>query len=149
MREFSGDCLICERASGEREPVGGYIHRDAIWSVCVADGFEVPGWLFVELHARHAEGPWSLRPAEAATLGPMLTRVSQAIRGCTGAERVYWMAFGELMPHFHVLLTPRLPDTPADQRSAALFAAREELRDVERAAALAADLRAAMAAPGG
>ncbi|HVM39945.1 MAG TPA: HIT family protein, partial [Acidimicrobiia bacterium] len=74
----------------------------------MADGFEVPGWVFVELN-RHAEGPWSLEPAEAATLGPLLTQVSQAVRSVTGAERVYWMAYGELMPHFHVLVAPRLP----------------------------------------
>ena len=80
-------CEICEREGSEQEPVGGWVLRTERWSACVAPGFEVPGWLFLELR-RHAEGPMGMDQAEAAELGPLLARLTGAIQAATGAERV-------------------------------------------------------------
>lgn len=125
-------CVICERETSEEEPPGGWVLRTDLWSTCVADGFEVPGWLFLELR-RHAEGPMGVDDAEAGELGVLLNRLSAGIQTATGAERVYVVAYGELFPHFHLLLTPRLPFAPDDERGPALFLKRAEL--VDRAAA--------------
>jgi diadenosine tetraphosphate (Ap4A) HIT family hydrolase len=50
---------------------------------------------------------------EAAELGPMLRRVSRAVRALTGCERVYAIAFGQGAPHLHVHLIPRFDAEPA------------------------------------
>ena len=121
-------CEICERESADEEPAGGWVLRTDQWSVCVAPGFEAPGWLFVELR-RHAEGPMGMDDAEAAELGGLIRDLSVAIQSATGAERVYVMAYGELYPHFHVLLAPRMPFAPDDEKGPALFAKRAELAD--------------------
>lgn len=144
MSAFADGCDLCARARGDAEPVGGWVLRNGPWTVGAGPGFEAPGWMFVELHSRHAEGPWSLTPDEAASLGPLLSRVSSAVRDVTGAERVYWIAFGEVWPHFHMLLLPRLPDTPADMRGPALFLARDQFVNAERAASVAGQLRDVM-----
>ena len=125
-------CVICERETSEEEPPGGWVLRTDLWSACVADDFEVPGWLFLELR-RHAEGPMGMDDAEAGELGVLLNRLSAGIQTATGAERVYVVAYGELFPHFHLLLTPRMPSAPDDERGPALFLKRAEL--VDRAAA--------------
>jgi hypothetical protein len=102
----------------------------------VAPGFEVPGWLFLELR-RHADGPMGMETAEAGELGGLLARLSAAIAGATGAERVYVIAFGELYPHFHLVLLPRMPFAPPDETGPALFLKREDLADPPAAADMA------------
>lgn len=138
-------CEICEREASPEEPLGGWVLRTPGWSACVAPGFEVPGWLFLELR-RHAEGPMAMNEAEAAELGPLLVRVSGAILAATVAERVYVLAFGELFPHFHLLLLPRLPFAPADQVGPSLFLKRAELADPPAAARTAMRICAELAA---
>ncbi|MDQ3757334.1 MAG: hypothetical protein M3394_05760, partial [Actinomycetota bacterium] len=94
-------CVICERETTDEEPAGGWVLRTDLWSACVAPGFEVPGWLFLELR-RHAEGPMGMEDAEAGELGVLLARLSAAAQAATGAERVYALAYGELFAHFHM-----------------------------------------------
>jgi diadenosine tetraphosphate (Ap4A) HIT family hydrolase len=127
------ECPICRRETAADEPLGGWVLRTDLWSVCVAEGFEVPGWLFLELR-RHAEGPMSLTPEEASELGPLLAAVSGAVQAATGAERVYVLAFGELFPHFHLLVAPRMPMAPPEHTGPHLFLNRSDLVDRDRAA---------------
>lgn len=127
------ECQICQRETAPEEPLGGWVLRTERWSACVADGFEVPGWLFLELR-RHAEGPMALSPEEASELGPLLVDLSAAIEAATDAERVYVLAFGELFPHFHLLLAPRLPMAPPELTGPHLFLNRAGLVDRDRAA---------------
>ena len=139
------DCELCRRESSDEEPPGGWVLRTDLWSVGIGPGFEVPGWLFVELR-RHAEGPMGMDDAEAAELGPLLARVSAGIQAATGAERVYVVAFGELFPHFHVLLLPRMPFAPDDEKGPALFAKRAELCDPQAAVETATQVCATVSA---
>jgi diadenosine tetraphosphate (Ap4A) HIT family hydrolase len=127
------ECQICHRETADDEPLGGWVLRTELWSACVAEGFEVPGWLFLELR-RHAEGPMSMAPEEASELGPLVAELTGAIQAATGAERVYLMAFGELFPHFHLLLGPRLPMAPPELTGPHLFLNRADLLDPEAAA---------------
>ena len=126
-------CVICEWESADEEPPGGWVLRTDLWSACVAPDFEVPGWLFLELR-RHAEGPTALTPEEASELGPLIVDVSTAVQAATGAERVYLLAFGELFPHFHVLVAPRMPMAPPEHTGPHLFLNRGDLIDHHRAA---------------
>src|SRR5687768_17272212 len=86
------DCDICRREAGDDAPIGGWVLRTDHWSACVAEGFEAPGWLFLELR-RHAEGPMAIAPDEAAAMGPLVAKLTGAIQEVTGAERVYVLAF--------------------------------------------------------
>lgn len=61
---------------------------------------------------RHVQGAADLNDTEAAELGPMLRRVSRAVRACTGCDRVYAIAFGQGAPHLHVHLIPRFDGEP-------------------------------------
>ena len=138
-------CELCHQESSEQEPPGGWVVRTDLWSAGVGPGFEVPGWLFLQLR-RHAEGPMGMDDAEAAELGPLVSRLTAGIQAATGAERVYMVAFGELFPHFHVLLAPRMPFAPADELGPALLLKRDELRDLAAAADTATRVCAAVSA---
>ncbi len=137
--------MICAREASDEEPLGGWVLRTDLWSACVAEGFEVPGWLFLELR-RHAEGPMGMDDTEAAELGVLLRRLSAGVESATGAERVYVVAYGELFPHFHVVLMPRLPFAPDDERGPGLFLKRDELADPVAAAETATRVCAAVSA---
>lgn len=140
-------CEICERETTDEEPFGGWVLRTDRWSACVAPGFEVPGWLFLELR-RHAEGPMGMSPQEASELGPLLVQLTTAIQTATESDRVYVLAFGELYPHFHVLLAPRMPMAPTEHTGPHLFLNRADLIDRDRAATVAqAVCRAASSYP--
>jgi diadenosine tetraphosphate (Ap4A) HIT family hydrolase len=136
-------CEVCARETAAGEPLGGWVYRDAHWSACVAEGFEVPGWVFLELR-RHAEGPWGMDDAEAGSFGVALSAVAAAVRTATGAERVYVLAFGELFPHWHVVLVPRPPGAGPDEKGTRLWDRRAELVDRDAAAAMAAAIREAL-----
>ena len=133
-------CALCATELSSTEPPGGWVLRTELWSASVFEGFEVPGWLFLQLR-RHAEGPMGMLPEEAAELGGHLVELTSAIQAVTHAEKVYVLAYGEAYPHFHLVLHPRLPAAPAGLKGPALFGAREELRDEGRAAEVAAEMR--------
>ena len=139
------DCELCRREASTEEPPGGWVLRTDLWSAGAGPGFEVPGWLFLQLR-RHAEGPMGMDDAEAAELGPLLSRLSAGIQAATGAERVYAVAFGEVFPHFHVLLLPRMPFAPADETGPALLLKRADLCDPAAAAEVATRVCAAVSA---
>jgi hypothetical protein len=86
---------------------------------------------------------------EAAELGGLLARLSAAIERATAAEKVYVLAYGELFPHFHLLLHPRRPDAPPDRMGPALFQHRTDLIDVESSVETAGRIAAALNRPGG
>ncbi len=69
------------------------------------------GWTFLGT-VRHVQGAADLNDREAAELGPMLRRVSRAVRTLTGCDRVYAIAFGQGAPHLHVHLIPRFDSEP-------------------------------------
>lgn len=138
-------CVICARESADEEPPGGWVLRTDLWSACVAPDFEVPGWLFLELR-RHADGPMGMDDAEAGEMGVLLSRLTAGIQAVTGAEKVYVVAYGELFSHFHLLLMPRMPSAPDDERGPALFGKRVELLDPPAAYETAARVCAAVSA---
>lgn len=61
---------------------------------------------------RHAHGYAELTDDEARAIGLATTRVSQALKSCTTAENVYSIFFAEVVPHLHLLMTARYPETP-------------------------------------
>ncbi len=121
-------CLLCDWISVE--PPGGWLLDDQYFVMGVAPDFEVPGWYFLAMR-RHGEGPMSMSPAEAGAYGPTLVSCTAAVKEATGAERVYVIAYGELYPHWHCLISPRGADIPAELRGPALFSGRSQLIDIQ------------------
>jgi diadenosine tetraphosphate (Ap4A) HIT family hydrolase len=102
------------------------LFEDDLWHVRHIDPpWGVAGWMLM-IAKRHLPGPGYFDDREAASFGPSLRRFAHALEEVTGALRIYTAALGEMHPHFHCHLVPRLPD-PAP-KGWALF-------DLQRAAA--------------
>lgn len=110
------NCLFCDMQRGLRPVAGGPVYEDTLVYAHHAQPENGPtylGHLLLETK-RHTPGFADLMPAEAQTVGLLITRLSNALKVCTGAEKVYAVFYGEVTPHLHVHLTARLPDTPPD-----------------------------------
>jgi diadenosine tetraphosphate (Ap4A) HIT family hydrolase len=81
------------------------VWEDRLWRLTVSLAAEVPGFAYLE-PKRHIPYITDLDGAEAASLGPVLARVTGALREETGAEIVYVYIFGDGIPHLHIHLAP-------------------------------------------
>jgi diadenosine tetraphosphate (Ap4A) HIT family hydrolase len=91
----------------------------------------VPGWL-VLAPLRHVEQWDGLSAREQAELGPLVARVSAALRAETPTAKVYVSVFAEVLPHFHVHVVARPPELPAEERGAQLFLVEGRAPQAER-----------------
>jgi tRNA (cmo5U34)-methyltransferase len=115
-------CLACELADGRRELRGGRIHESQHWLVEHCVGPLGVGTLVVKPH-RHVVHVWQLTVAEAAELGPLLRRVSEAVARLAKPDQVYvclWSHAGGEPGHIHFVVQPAWS---GPQRGAALQAA--------------------------
>ncbi len=137
------DCFICRKQAGAvAPPPGGYFYEDEHWLVCHAPAANaVRGQLFVE-SKRHFLDFAEMTPDEAASYGGLLSRLYGALKGATGAERVYAIMTLEGAPHFHVWLIPRAAGVP--ERGIG-FLAQKHSTGEDDAVALVGELRAAIA----
>jgi histidine triad (HIT) family protein len=113
------DCLVCREHRGDVPVPGGHLVAD---DLVVA--FHLPplpdspqvylGYLFVTSR-RHTPGFADLDATEAAAVGQAIARLSRALRSL-GAERVYVVVIGSGVPHLHVHVVPRWPETPPEVR---------------------------------
>jgi diadenosine tetraphosphate (Ap4A) HIT family hydrolase len=109
MSATSEPCWFCRESRGEDEPPGGWIYQDAHWVAGHAPvGHGPPGLVILESR-RHFLDASEMTPEEAATFGPVLGRVTGAIRDVVGADRVYTWASMKAYPHLHVWLVPWRP----------------------------------------
>ncbi|MGA4839525.1 HIT family protein [Streptomyces sp. G45] len=110
MREGEpGACLACGLADGSVPLPGGTLARTAHWTVEHCVGPLGVGTAVVK-PLRHVTGVHELTPAEAAELGPLLRRVSAAVRTAVdGCEQVYvclWSHAGRVPGHVHFVVQP-------------------------------------------
>lgn len=134
-------CIVCLTV-GDEQPA---VYSDELWHAGILPGLEVPGWITLQT-VRHTEQVTGMSAEEAATFGPRLLALSQAIKAVTAAERVYLYAFGDGVPHWHVLLAPRSADLPEESRRGRYFDERERYRDPAQALVVAAAVRDRLAA---
>ena len=110
-------CFICEKQAQGDAAEGGVLYEDDLVYVGHLHTMGKPGayrgYLMVETK-RHAPGLGDLTDHEAAAVGRMMNRASRALRECAGAEHVYAFVYGGGVPHLHVHLAPRYPDTPRE-----------------------------------
>ncbi|HEV7824918.1 MAG TPA: hypothetical protein VGP02_08430 [Mycobacteriales bacterium] len=114
------------------------------WAVGMLTGYEVPGWLAL-FPRRHLTAADELTDTEAGGLGGELRALTRALRAAVLTERVYTVAFGERLPHWHVLLMAVPAGVPPDLRGPALLGGRDGLRDEEAARAVAREVAEALA----
>jgi diadenosine tetraphosphate (Ap4A) HIT family hydrolase len=111
-------CLVCRKHGGENGPCwagkatppGGQLVDDALWRVGHAPTVFAPcGSLLLE-SKRHFLDHSEMTADEAASYGALVGRLTATIKQVMGAERVHVYSSMDGAPHFHVWLTPRLPD---------------------------------------
>ena len=100
-KEVCGICAYLRDLPAER-----IVWEDDYW-IC-GGLLDVPGWTLV-MTKRHTEGIWSLDDEEAARFGPMMRDIAGVVKEATGAERIHYAAMGEIAPHYHNAILPRLP----------------------------------------
>jgi diadenosine tetraphosphate (Ap4A) HIT family hydrolase len=136
-------CAICSHlAAVESAGLPSFSTPDFV--VAALPGFEVPGWVAVILR-RHEEVFEDLRPGEAAAWGPLVLRTMAAVRRRTGAEKVYLAAQGERFGHWHVLVSARPADVPAELRGFSFVPNAARWIDPDGCAAAAADIAGLLA----
>jgi len=103
-----GRCIMCERVAGEGPlfiadlPTSrAYLNEDQFF----------PGWVFLVLK-RHAVELYELAAAERAALVEDVTRVARALADVYRPVKMNYELLGNLVPHIHWHLVPRLAGDP-------------------------------------
>jgi len=110
-------CFICDKQAKGDEAEGGVLYEDDLVYVGHMHTMGSPtvyrGYLMVETK-RHVAGLGELSDDEAAAVGRLVNRASRALRDAAGADHVFAFVYGTGVPHLHVHLAPRYPDTPRE-----------------------------------
>ncbi|GHO80495.1 HIT family protein [Ktedonobacter sp. SOSP1-85] len=109
-------CLFCQSYKYLPSAIGGLVYEDDLvyaHHYCRDEGPSYLGYLLLKTK-RHVPGFEDLDEAEAQAVGLAVTRLSHALKVCTGAVKVYLEAYGEVNPHLHLHLIARYPGTPEE-----------------------------------
>jgi len=108
------ECPICAKHQGS--VIGGPIYEDEVlYANHIANdpGPTFLGYVRAETK-RHVPSFAELTPAEAQALGLLTSRLSRALKDCTGADHVYVFFYGDRVPHLHLHIFARYPGTPEE-----------------------------------
>lgn len=107
-------CPICSKQQGQ--VVGGVIYEDNLVYTHHVYNKEEPTFLgYVRLETkRHVPSFAELTNAEAQEIGSLTSRLSRALKACTGADHVYVFFYGDHVPHLHLHIWARYPGTPEE-----------------------------------
>lgn len=103
------DCPICDGDGMDARFGRMRVWEDDLWRLSLSGRGYVPGFGYLE-PKRHVPHITDLDGAEAATFGPVLARVTSALKEAAGADLVYVYVFGGGIPHLHVHLGPHRED---------------------------------------
>jgi diadenosine tetraphosphate (Ap4A) HIT family hydrolase len=123
VERFVAGCFSCKQAMrGAALPVRERIYDDGLWRVAHAFNSSLPGWL-VLLPWRHVSAIAELTVDEAAWLGPLLHRLSQALHAVVGCPKTYVMQFAEAegFSHVHFHVVPRMAGWPREWKGPRVF----------------------------
>ena len=117
VRRTQTDCLICKQArrgrcAGLRRDLRGRPRLREQASPGIDSGVVYLGYVFVETK-RHVAGLGELTASEAAAVGVLVNDLAAALRATEGAEHVDSHVYGDGVPHLHVHLQARYPNTRA------------------------------------
>lgn len=108
------DCFICKKHAGHIQTSGIPIYEDEYVYVGHIDQSGNPtylGHLMIDLK-RHVPTLGDMNMEEAKAFGVIMARVSKALMECEEAEHIYSLVSGNAVPHLHMHLVPRYPNTP-------------------------------------
>ncbi|UOE96391.1 HIT family protein [Alkalihalobacillus sp. LMS39] len=108
------DCFICQKHSGTIQTAGNAIYENEFVQVGHIDNGENPhylGHVMIDLK-RHAPTLADMTEVESAAFGKMMSAVSKALMETEKAEHVYCYVLGDAVPHLHMHVVPRYPNTP-------------------------------------
>jgi diadenosine tetraphosphate (Ap4A) HIT family hydrolase len=98
-------CPICDGDGMDARFGRIRVWEDDLWRLSLSGRGYVRGFGYLE-PKRHVPHITDLDGAEAATFGPVLARVTTALKEAAGADLVYVYVFGGGIPHLHVHLGP-------------------------------------------
>ncbi|MEV4807736.1 hypothetical protein AB0K18_47745 [Nonomuraea sp. NPDC049421] len=106
---MTGDrtCPYCTLIDAAKEPLGGWVHRDAFWLVHHGPAENSRSGTMKIISRRHFVDFADMSAEEAASFGPLLARLDRALRATTDAERVHLVSTRDRVQHFHAWLYPR------------------------------------------
>lgn len=136
-------CLLCDVSAADEFFDRVRVYDDGLWRLSLVRGGPVAGFAHLEPR-RHIPYITDLDGQEAQTFGPVLARVTAALRAAAGAELTYAYVFGERVAHLHVNLAPHaagdaLVGGPGLVRADAVPVPRERHEEVAAAVRTALD----------
>src|SRR3954464_8468051 len=100
-----GPCMLCVPEIADRFFDRVRIWDEGWWRLSAVLRGPIPGFAHLEPR-RHIPYVADLDGPEAATFGPVLARVTRALRDAAEAEKTYAYVFGDRVAHLHVNLAP-------------------------------------------
>jgi histidine triad (HIT) family protein len=117
MVSAAAECFVCDKHRLGARAEGGVLYEDRLVYVGHVHTISGPtayrGQLVVE-PKRHVPGLGDLNDAEAEAVGRTCSRIARLLQDVEGAEHVYMWVLGDDVPHLHVHLVPRFPNTPPE-----------------------------------
>lgn len=110
------DCFICNKHRGTIKTAGTTIYEDEYVYVGHIDKNGKPNYLghiMIDLK-RHIPTLAEMTMEEAKAFGVIMSRVSRALKESEKAEHIYALVSGNSVPHLHLHLVPRYPNTPEE-----------------------------------
>jgi len=110
------ECFICDKHKGIIETSGAMIYEDDYVYVGHIDRNGKPnyvGHIMIDLK-RHAPTLADMTVKEAQAFGVIMARVSKALMESEHAEHVYSLVSGNSVPHLHMHIVARYPNTPKE-----------------------------------
>lgn len=107
-------CFICRKHAGEIQTSGTKIYEDEYVYVGHIDRDGQPNYLghiMIDLK-RHVPTLGDMTIEEAKAFGIMIAGVSKALSVSENAEHIYSYVLGDAVPHLHMHLVARYPNTP-------------------------------------
>jgi diadenosine tetraphosphate (Ap4A) HIT family hydrolase len=109
-------CLFCDRLDDPASIAGGAIYADDLHHASHYSDGDEPAYLgnLIIQTKRHVPTLGDMTDAEGQALGLLVARLGRALKAVTGAAKIYIEGFSETVPHVHVFVRARYPDTPAE-----------------------------------
>ncbi|MEH7382991.1 HIT family protein [Bacillus sp. JJ1533] len=110
------DCFICKKHNGLIQTDGETIYEDDYVYVGHIDHNgedSYLGHIMIDLK-RHTPSLADMTMEEAKAFGIIMAKVSKALKESEQAEHIYSFVSGNAVPHLHMHIVPRYPNTPEE-----------------------------------
>ncbi|MCT8137279.1 HIT family protein [Anaerobacillus sp. CMMVII] len=108
------NCFICKKHAGAIQTSGIRIYEDDyvyVGHIDKSGSLNYLGHIMVDLK-RHVPSLGDMTMEEAKAFGIAQARVSKALLAIEKAEHIYSYVLGDAVPHLHLHIVPRYPNTP-------------------------------------